>query len=338
MKKSLSVLYFLIFSVFLSFSQNAVYFEELIFPDDFDEEISFEEYKPSRSISVKIFEKIEVKYPGNNWIYAGLTDNTKDIIFVSKKETSNETIFVLQARNAGKKFIHFYKKDFIREELFDDFIEADIQEELGDENTIISPEPFFIMLTELDDPVFDMETDLLEEAIIETQKEIDNTSFKTEPDSQKIEQFQKTTPIKEKKEEPKTSPVKEKPETASKSASKIDNSATSVTDVSIKTPQEEIIPQINAIDILKEAIKLYNNKAYKQAYEAIERYLNITTSNFDEGYFYKGKILEEKSEVQNISEALKAYNLLLKNHPNSKYWDDANKRSIYLKKFYLEAR
>ena len=112
----------------------------------------------------------------------------------------------------------------------------------------------------------------------------------------------------------------------------------------ISIPEEEVIETTENSDttdckaLLKEANFLYNEKEFQAAYEKVNKYLEFATTNIDEGLLLKGKILEAKSELQDIKAAIKIYNTLMKEYPASSYWEEANKRVIYLKRFYLEVR
>ena len=103
-----------------------------------------------------------------------------------------------------------------------------------------------------------------------------------------------------------------------------------------KTEDKNSLTDSNTL--LQEAQVLYNEKEYKLALEKVNSFLESATSKRDLGLYLQGQILEAKSEVQNIKAAIEAYTTLTKNYPASKRWDDANKRMIYLKRFYLEVR
>ena len=83
---------------------------------------------------------------------------------------------------------------------------------------------------------------------------------------------------------------------------------------------------------------MYNEKEYKASLSKLNQFFELSTDNRDEALYLKGQILEEKSEVRDIKGAIDAYSTLTKNYPASKFWDSANKRIIYLKRFYLEVR
>ena len=111
-----------------------------------------------------------------------------------------------------------------------------------------------------------------------------------------------------------------------------------------KTPEKNGAPELkntsslSADDLLKTARSLYDEKQYAQAFDAIKLFFDKAVEKMDEGLYLQGQILEAKSEVQNIKGAVDSYDLLVKNYPASRLWDAAKKRSIYLKRFYINIR
>ena len=89
---------------------------------------------------------------------------------------------------------------------------------------------------------------------------------------------------------------------------------------------------------MKTARSLYDEKQYAQAFDAIKLFFDKAVEKMDEGLYLQGQILEAKSEVQNIKGAVDSYDLLVKNYTASRLWDAAKKRSIYLKRFYINIR
>ncbi len=109
-----------------------------------DDSDSGEEYSeiekeiiPSRSVTMKKFEYLDVTYPGSGWIFMGLTDNSKDIAYFGRKLGTKDTQFSLQARNAGTKIVHFYRNDPLTGKYLDDYIEVIILPENGSSTTHI---------------------------------------------------------------------------------------------------------------------------------------------------------------------------------------------------------
>ncbi len=295
---------------------------------DSDEENKEHEVEiiPSRSVTLKKFEYLDVTYPGSGWIYMGLTDNSKDIAYFGRKLGTKDTKFSLQARAAGTKIIHFYRNDPLTGQYLDDYIEVIIQPENGSNKTHIEAPEYKLPVKKIEKPVKPTE-EQLEEAEPE-QKETEKSETVTQKPAAKTTEPVKTTqPVK-------AAPVETKQSEAPKTTQAPEQTAQTV-------QAAEPVPSVQAPDsntLLKEAQLLYNEKEYKAALSKLNQFFELSTDNRDEALYLKGQILEQKSEVRDIKGAIDAYSTLTKNYPASKFWDSANKRIIYLKRFYLEVR
>ena len=109
-----------------------------------------DEIIPSRSVTLKKFEYLDVTYPGSGWIYMGLTDNSKDIAYFGRKLGTKDTKFSLQARAAGTKIIHFYRNDPLTGQYLDDYIEVIIQPENGSNKTHIEAPEYKLPLKKIE--------------------------------------------------------------------------------------------------------------------------------------------------------------------------------------------
>ena len=270
---------------------------------------------PSRSVTLKKFEYLDVTYPGSGWIYMGLTDNSKDIAYFGRKLGTKDTKFTLQARAAGTKIIHFYRNDPLTGQYLDDYIEVIIQPENGSNKTHIEAPEYKLPVKKIEKPVKQ-----IEEQSEETEAKIEAETVKPEVEKKQVEKSVPAKPV------PVVSEKKQSEETPAQK----ENEQTVQTENSVQTP--------NSQTLLKEAQLLYNEKEYKSALSKLNQFFELSTDNRDEALYLKGQILEEKSEVRDIKGAIDAYSTLTKNYPASKYWDSANKRIIYLKRFYLEVR
>ena len=270
---------------------------------------------PSRSVTLKKFEYLDVTYPGSGWIYMGLTDNSKDIAYFGRKLGTKDTKFTLQARAAGTKIIHFYRNDPLTGQYLDDYIEVIIQPENGSNKTHIEAPEYKLPVKKIEKPVKQ-----IEEQSEETEAKIEAETVKPEVEKKQVEKSVPAKPV----------PVVSEKKQVEKTPAQKENEQTVQTENSVQTP--------NSQTLLKEAQLLYNEKEYKSALSKLNQFFELSTDNRDEALYLKGQILEEKSEVRDIKGAIDAYSTLTKNYPASKYWDSANKRIIYLKRFYLEVR
>ena len=294
---------------------------------------------PSRSVTLKKFEYLDVTYPGTGWIYMGLTDNSKDLAYFGRKLGTKDTKFSLQARAAGKKIIHFYRNDPLTGQYLDDYLEVIITAENGSNKTHIAAPDYKLPVQKKEKPAKKVEETPEEET--ETKEEAapspagqKNPETKNPAPSAKTE-TKPAAPAKTKSEDaPKTSQpsvaIKDE-ETDSKAT---ENPAAETTSVAATSEASSS----NPATLLQEAQLLYNENEYKTALSKLNQFFEYSTDNRDEALYLKGQILESKSDVRDIKGAIDAYSTLTKNYPASKLWDNANKRIIYLKRFYLEVR
>lgn len=297
-----------------------------------------EEITPSRKVTLKKMEYLDITYPGQGWIYMGITDGSKDLTYFGRKLGTENTKFTLQARNAGKKIVHFYKNDALSGQYIDDYIEVEILNQKGSNKTHIDAPEYKQPVPKKakekinkdlakNDEEISMETS--ESSLVQTSSNSSNVS-----DSNSVSSIENDSKIEKQTSAPKeTKNVEGVLEQEEEGRGGERTSSSSSIE---KTEDKNSLTDSNTL--LQEAQVLYNEKEYKLALEKINSFLESATSKRDLGLYLQGQILEAKSEVQNIKAAIEAYSTLTKNYPASKRWDDANKRMIYLKRFYLEVR
>ena len=309
-----------------------------------EEETNYaEDITPSRKVTLKKMEYLDITYPGQGWIYMGITDGSKDLTYFGRKLGTENTKFTLQARNAGKKIVHFYKNDALSGQYIDDYIEVEILNQKGSNKTHIDAPEYKQPVPKKakekinkdqakKDEEISMETS--ESSLVQTTSNSSNVS-----DSNSVSSIENDSKIEIQTSAPKETKIVEgvlEQEKEGRGGERTSSSSSSSSSSIEKTEDKNSLTDSNTL--LQEAQVLYNEKEYKLALEKINSFLESATSKRDLGLYLQGQILEAKSEVQNIKAAIEAYSTLTKNYPASKRWDDANKRMIYLKRFYLEVR
>lgn len=303
--------------------------EEVSVDPDEQTESAEEKIIPSRKVTLKKMEYLDISYPGRGWIYMGITDGSKDLSYFGRKLGTSDTNFTFQAKTEGTKILHFTKNDALQNEYIDDYIEVEILSEKGSNKTHIKAPEF--------KQVSKKQIESVNKKVIEiSENTADNLQQTNTLSASSSVTKPSETPIIETESEdqknkvlPETSKAKEKDFLVS------DSNDDSVLDTSSSIEERE---NFDPKTLLKEAKLLYNEKEFSFALEKIERVLEQNDIVKDEALYLQGQCYEAKSEIQNIKKALNSYTLLVENFPASKYWDNANKRIIYLKRFYLEAR
>lgn len=357
---------------------------------------------PSRSVTLKNKEYLDVYYPGMGWIYTGITDGSKDMSYFGRDLGTKNTKFTLQARVPGTKILHFCKNDYIKGIYLDDYLEVIILPEEGSNKTHVEapaykqPVPKAVIQRQkaeaerkIAEEAAKAEAELKAQeaakAAANTKKETSAQTAKKPSGAQQADtqQTQKNNQVKHTEKATDTEkipgatdytnpvnnqnnitgnnnktdissgkqdvPFEESPEITYKPYEETNQEQDSIYLApgeydGVIIPEEEVVETSENSDVmdcntlLNDANFLYNEKEFEAAYEKVNKYLEYATINIDSGLLLKGQILEAKSDMQDIKGAISIYNTLMEEFPASPHWEEANKRVIYLKRFYLEVR
>ena len=279
---------------------------------------------PSRSVSLKKGETLVITYPGSGWIYMGSTSEYNNLASRGRKLGTTDTKYTLLAKEAGTQVHHFYKVDNLTGEYIDDYIEVTVLEKKGTSSTVVNaPDYKEVVPKKAETPAKS------------------STTKKKEAEAQAQKQAEEEAKAQAKTET--TTEAKATAATASKSSAKtetktedtvivIDDEETEV--VEVLEEGVESIPDLESY--MTQAKSLIQSKDYVKAYNALTTYLEYANDGRDEALYMLGQLLESDSSIKNIKEAINTYQSLCDSYPASKYWDSANKRIIYLKRFYID--
>ena len=310
--------------------------EESLEDDTTENEIVNKKIKPSRSMTIKKNQYIDITYPGTGWIYLGQKDNKKDFTFFGRKLGGKDTSFTLRAKNPGTYLLHFYKNDPLTNSYIDDYLEVIVEnKETSSTEHILAPNYATIVPPKVT---------ITAETRKENKKQNINKTVDENKNKQQKTQEEQTQNVASKK--PIDSSVKTVIQTQdAENTNEI--SETSNTQNIIETKQEENntqnkpnqnLDKLKESELLSLAKKQFANKEHSNALFTLEKFFEKAVSKIDEGLFLQGQILESKSDVQNIKGAIDSYELIVKSYPASAYWTQANKRTIFLKRFYINIR
>lgn len=334
-------------------------------------EILYANIVPSRKISIKLGEKILITYPGLNWKFYGITDNSKDVELIERNKIRTNTTFEFITKNSGIKILHFYKFDNVTQNYIDDFIEIEIISENSEDEvldvSLLEEEKSNVEKTEtktVEAPKYKKVESAKKIGTKKQIKEENQNKEKTESkETDKIEEVQKEIEKEEKviqnkvvkklenskvskTSDEETNKNKVQKQVVQKKETEVKKSEEKPVETKTKekaTPEEEneespSLSKSEIDDLLISAKKLYNEKKYKESLEKVNLFLELSVEKRDEALFLQGQLYESQSNVKNIKKALESYNSIISNYPSSKVWEDANKRIIYLNRFYLKGR
>lgn len=258
---------------------------------------------PSRSMTAKNNQYVDIIYPGRGWIYMGEDEGKDQILrYFGRKLGTENTTFTLRTTKSGETVLHFYKNDVLKGEYIDDYLEIKVLEESAKPNERAKAPSY-----EESVPQKPVRLEKKAETQEETQKtdEIKNIEEKTSDNEQKLSS-QDETNLKQ---------------------NEVSNE--------VSKPEQKKSLKIDTKNLLEQAKKDFEAKSYAQALSEVQQYLDTQNTRIDEALFLQGQILEADSEVKNIKSAIDSYNSLIKNYPASTFWQEANRRKIYLNRYYV---
>lgn len=331
---------------------------------------------PSREVTIKRNQYLDVVYPGNGWIYIGEEKTPALLTYFGRITDSSSTAFTLHSGEAGETFLHFYKNDALTGKSIDDYLLVTVEDKIAspDEKTLapsyaqIVPPQFQKRQNEIFNDNGETGTDKNQNQD-EKSKQSGKNAGENEAANSKIESQEKSyvqNPRENRENQNFSSsdvktlvstPEKQNPaKNASSSSSENLYAETSLSksnlageNLSIENRQQPSIslePEVQTADtesesgeeLLEKAKSLFEEKKYAESLESCLECINGSNENLDEAYYLLGQIYEAESPVKNIRNALDAYTAVTKNYPLSKLWQKAKERSVYLRRFYIDIR
>ena len=327
---------------------------------------------PSRSMTLKNKQFVDITYPGSGWIYLGEEDGGDHFIFQGRKLGNDGATFTLRSKAPGTALLHFYKNDILTGNYIDDWIQVTVSENGATDASHVQAPAYADVVPQK----FDLQKNkeqkekALAEAAAKKQAERDemiqaekaeekspsegneekrgqvaaapNPAQQSQAQAESVPAEKVQTVIqtagqekadsKQKTAVAGTNSDKNKSQAAQGSGEKAARESQAQGDSSASTSDGK------AKNLLELARKAYDEKRFEEALDLVQKFFDVATEDLDAGLYLEGLILEAKSSARNIKSAIGAYDTLIKNWPQSPYWRRANERSIYLKRFYIDIR
>ncbi|MDE7228436.1 MAG: hypothetical protein K2N31_08960, partial [Treponemataceae bacterium] len=317
---------------------------------------------PSRAVTIKNNQYLDIVYPGSGWVYLGETEPNRDtkkepiVSYFGRKLGTTDTTFSLRSRKPGKTLLHFYKNDALTGQYIDDYLEVSIENEsaaAGQRTTapayaqVVPPKPSRQTRQAYENAATDANEAKSGQPENDTgraaeQQPASPATAAQQPETEPQKPAQDTPPavVLPTADERGVRTVIQTTESAPGGDSKPPAPAPSYAGATVPATEDRTQPAAdeNGADLLERAKHAYADKQYENALDLVQRYLDDATEKIDEALFLQGQILEADSSVKSIRSAIDSYESLTKNYPMSALWKKANNRIIYLKRFYIEIR
>lgn len=317
---------------------------------------------PSRSVTIKNNQYLDVVYPGSGWVYLGETEPNRDtkkepiVSYFGRKLDTTDTTFSLRSRKPGKTLLHFYKNDALTGQYIDDYLEVSIENEsatAGQRTTapayaqVVPPKPSRQTRQAYENAA----TDTSKTKTGQPENDTERTTEQQPASPATAAQQPKAEPQKPAQDAP---PAVVLPTADERGVRTVIQTTESAPGGDAKQPapapsyggatapiaenRAQTAADESGADLLEQAKRAYADKQYENALYLVQRYLDDASEKIDEALFLQGQILEADSSVKSIRSAIDSYESLTKNYPMSALWKKANNRVIYLKRFYIEIR
>ena len=261
---------------------------------------------PRRSVNAKINQFIDIPYSGRKWIFLGETEATSPPVvrFVNRTFSGDDTLFSVQAKNPGKTVLHFYRQDALENTYIDDYVAVEVLDEkaLGTNEHVRAAEIAFGQSASAQAAAFSPAAAGLSDAskIAEVVPAASRTgsSAVSPGDRMQSESMQNVQ--------------------SSNGASEKDSA---------------LVEQLYVA-----AQKAFEEKRYNDSLTSLQEYEASAGEDSDKALILRARLYESDSEKRNIKAALEAYEKIVTFFPESVFWDEAKRRSTYLRRFYFDIR
>ena len=261
---------------------------------------------PRRSVNAKINQFIDIPYSGRKWIFLGETEATSPPVvrFVNRTFSGDDTLFSVQAKNPGKTVLHFYRQDALENTYIDDYVAVEVLDEkaLGTNEHVRAAEIAF-------------------------GQSASAQAAASSPAAAGLSDASKIAEVVPAASRTGSSAVSTGDRMQSESAQSVQSS----NDASEK--DSALVEQLYAA-----AQKAFEEKRYNDSLTSLQEYEASAGEDSDKVLILRARLYESDSEKRNIKAALEAYEKIVTFFPESVFWDEAKRRSTYLRRFYFDIR
>lgn len=260
---------------------------------------------PRRSVNAKMNQFIDIPYSGRKWIFLGETEATSPPVvrFVNRTFSGDDTLFSVQAKNPGKTILHFYRQDALENTYIDDYVAVEVLDEkaVGTNEHVRAAEIAFGKSASAEDAADS------------------GAGNGYSSDAGKIAGNLHSAL--------QTAVAKVSAAGQAQSAQNVQSS----NGISEKDSAE-------AEQIYMAAQKAFEEKRYQDSLTSLTEYEASAGEDSDKALILRARVYESDSDKRNIKAALEAYEKIVNFFPESVFWDEAKRRSTYLRRFYFDIR
>ena len=333
------------------------------------------QYDFSRTVRVTVGQLVEIPFRGTGWVFLGEAGARRGIVYDSRRLDPEGQSFIFRTLTAGIYVLKFYRQDFIRNFILNDYVQVTIGNAPDDTGSAwfnppidrgrIIAEPRWPLYLDDAPPVRTGEPARIAGSVGNTpaeksqiphsaasgtivppevsagNKEVNVTTAKPAP-AEPPAKAGEPAPAKPAQQKPQN-PVPARPEPA-KPASGGNQSSKPPAAVS-QTPDRTTLPDSKPAaeqpsffspDVyLKKVKEEFEAGRTASAVSLLDQFRKLYPSGSDEAWWLYGQCYEANGPGRNILAALDYYRRLVRDYPQSSRATDARKRIAYLERYYI---
>jgi|GEM_PF-4404644 len=314
-------------------------------------------------------EEFEIILNGKNWVFIGEKNKSKNIEFINIETERNNKIFSFKALKEGDYILNFVYQDIALKKVLKRYanikiIDNNKENNFDEENTKVNELIDTVKIDNKDIEKIKKNEEDIKKAVIKAESKIKLVIPPTEilkPDELNPRLFDYSNIKKEKSDNTSKEITKKIPIKSNNVKYKKEEKEDKKEKIYLEIKEEDKKEEENNKEIKKEEITIKNmkdqlNETYKEkiqellkqikeneilnikkAVEMYEDFLNNFSFYFDinEVYYNFARLLEQKSDSQDLIKAYNYYRKIVNEYPFSKYIEDSKKRSSLLKELYF---
>jgi hypothetical protein len=267
---------------------------------------------------------IEIPFRGTGWVYLGELGSRPGAEYNSRRLDAEGQSFVFRAEAAGTYGLKFYKQDFIRDYILNDYVRVIIGEapDASGAGWFNPPVDRGRVVAEPRWPALPGTGKGGQEPAGDALPDVSRTPPEAPPADPRI-------------------PGAGGPETASEAAlppgAAPPVGAAPPADAAL--PSEVTLPpEAGPGEYVRRSREEYDAGRIAGALGILDQFRERFPSGSDEAWWLYGQLLEANSPSRDIRSALDYYRRLVREYPQSERWEDARRRIAYLERYYFDIR
>jgi hypothetical protein len=272
-----------------------------------------EEIRYSRVIRATVGQRVEIPFWGTGWVYVGELGARRGVDYESRQQNPEGVNFVFQIETPGTYGLKFYKQDFIRDYVLNDYVQV-----------VVGEAPDAAGAGWFNPPV--------DRGRVVAEPRWPPVPSREEAESSPASAAVSSVPVR-----PDIVPEPPGVVPAASPAGSVNPAPPAA--VSPETPApvstgklpEETTPD----EYIRRSREEYDAGRVAGAIAILDQFRTRYPAGSDEAWWLYGQLLEANSPSRDIRSALDCYRRLVREYPQSSRYDDARRRIAYLERYYF---